>query len=149
MLPKKTQKKLPTPPHPTPPHPQSVEQVANRADRMGIEAEELLLFSATDVEEIVRWMGRLQPRLMVVDSIQTIYLAEATGSAGSVSQVRECTSLLKRAAIQAGVAIVVVGHVTKGGEIAGPKMLEHIVDTVLYMEVGTDNLWRTGKNPKK
>jgi DNA repair protein RadA/Sms len=84
------------------------------------------------VLEAIREVG---PKAVILDSIQTVYLAEASGSAGSVSQVRECATAMLRAAKQTGIPIFLVGHVTKSGDIAGPKILEHVVDVVLYMEV--------------
>lgn len=128
---------------------ESVEQVKSRADRMGIAAEDLFLFSATDLELILRWMAELGPRAVVIDSIQTVYLPEATGSAGSVSQVRECAAALLRAAKRSGAVVFLVGHVTKAGEIAGPRVLEHVVDVVLYMEgerLQSHRLLRSVKN---
>ncbi|XP_024383234.1 uncharacterized protein [Physcomitrium patens] len=113
---------------------ESVEQISNRADRLNITAHELFLYSATDLELVIGSITEIQPRAVIVDSIQTVYLAEANGSAGSVSQVRECATALLRAAKETKIPIFLVGHVTKGGDIAGPKILEHVVDVVLYME---------------
>lgn len=113
---------------------ESVEQISNRADRLEIRAHELFLYSATDLELVIEAIAEIHPRAVIVDSIQTVYLAEANGSAGSVSQVRECATALLRVAKQTKVPIFLVGHVTKGGDIAGPKILEHVVDVVLYME---------------
>ena len=86
--------------------------------------------------DIIAEIDRVKPRLAIVDSVQTVYLEEANGTQGSVSQVRECTSRLMRYAKSSGVAIILVGHVTKEGVLAGPKVLEHLVDTVLYFEGG-------------
>ena len=113
---------------------ESVEQVASRAARLGVSPRGLYLMAATNVESILATMASLRPRAMVVDSIQTVYLDEVAGSAGSVSQVRECASALLRAAKGSGTPVFLVGHVTKGGDIAGPRTLEHIVDVVLYLE---------------
>eukprot|EP00850_Spirogloea_muscicola_P019089 SM000183S03983 [mRNA] locus=s183:194346:198390:+ [translate_table: standard] len=136
---------------------ESVEQVSSRAERMGVSAEQLFLLNVTDMEQILAAIQDLQPRAVVVDSIQTVYLAEANGSAGSVSQVRECATALLHVAKGTGTPIFLasplffkqlrssrrdrpdrlafsVGHVTKTGDIAGPRVLEHIVDVVLYME---------------
>ncbi|KAL2609548.1 hypothetical protein R1flu_028121 [Riccia fluitans] len=113
---------------------ESVEQISSRADRMEIVAHDLFLYSATDLELVLEAIQSLNPRAVIVDSIQTVYLPEATGSAGSVIQVRECAAALLRMAKQTNMPIFLVGHVTKTGDIAGPRVLEHIVDVVLYME---------------
>ncbi|KAL3699191.1 hypothetical protein R1sor_017213 [Riccia sorocarpa] len=113
---------------------ESVEQISSRADRMEIAAHDLFLYSATDLELLLEAIQNLNPRAVIVDSIQTVYLPEATGSAGSVIQVRECAAALLRMAKQSSIPIFLVGHVTKTGDIAGPRVLEHIVDVVLYME---------------
>jgi len=111
-------------------------QVASRAQRLGLGAagERLQLLTCTRVEEVLAALAALRPAACVVDSIQTVYLDEAAGSAGSVSQVRECATALLHAAKSSGTPIFLVGHVTKGGDIAGPRTLEHIVDVVLYLE---------------
>ncbi|KAK3028900.1 hypothetical protein RJ639_039909 [Escallonia herrerae] len=116
---------------------ESVEQIGNRADRMEIETEELFLYSSTDIEDILAKAQSLSPRALVVDSIQTVYLTGVAGSAGGLAQVKECTSALLRFAKKTNIPVLLTGHVTKSGDIAGPRVLEHIVDTVLYMEVGT------------
>ncbi|CAK9202977.1 unnamed protein product [Sphagnum troendelagicum] len=113
---------------------ESVEQISSRADRLNIRSHDLFLFSATDLELVLEAIREVGPKAVILDSIQTVYLAEATGSAGSVSQVRECATAMLRAAKQTGIPIFLVGHVTKSGDIAGPKILEHVVDVVLYME---------------
>ncbi|GAQ82127.1 DNA repair protein [Klebsormidium nitens] len=113
---------------------ESVPQICGRAERMGVESETLYLFSATKLEVILDSIMELNPRAVIIDSIQTVYLNDATGSAGSVIQVRECANALLQVAKRTGMAIFLVGHVTKAGDIAGPRVLEHIVDTVLYME---------------
>ncbi|MDD2695287.1 MAG: DNA repair protein RadA [Anaerolineales bacterium] len=96
--------------------------------------EALYLVTETRLEVILEHVAEVKPRLLVVDSIQTTYLAELESSAGSVSQVRECASRLRELAKTSGVAVFLIGHVTKEGVIAGPRVLEHIVDTVLYLE---------------
>eukprot|EP00884_Botryococcus_braunii_P007732 jgi/Botrbrau1/16960/Bobra.49_2s0023.1 len=114
---------------------ESVDQVSSRAERMGLgQAEAIYLFNATRVDDILREIIRMRPRAVVVDSIQTVYLDDVAGSAGSVTQVRECATALLHVAKREGVPIFLVGHVTKAGDIAGPRVLEHIVDCVLYME---------------
>ncbi|KAI3835202.1 hypothetical protein MKW92_042170 [Papaver armeniacum] len=113
---------------------ESVEQIGNRADRMRIATKELFLYSGTDIEDILQKAHLLSPRALIVDSIQTMYLDGVTGSAGGIMQVKECTSALLRYAKSTNVPVFLIGHVTKSGEIAGPRVLEHIVDVVLYME---------------
>ncbi|KAK2079115.1 hypothetical protein QBZ16_002806 [Prototheca wickerhamii] len=117
---------------------ESTEQVGSRAERMqlGAVAQNIFLYSATRVDTILTEIGRLNPRAIIVDSIQTVYLDEIPSSAGSVTQVRESTTALLRAAKTLSIPLFLVGHVTKSGEIAGPRVLEHIVDVVLYMEGG-------------
>ncbi|KAI9107778.1 hypothetical protein K1719_021114 [Acacia pycnantha] len=112
---------------------ESVEQIGNRADRLGIESE-IYLYSSTDIEDILEKTQHLSARAVVVDSIQTVYLKGIVGSAGGISQVKECTSALLRYAKKTNTAVFLIGHVTKSGDIAGPRVLEHIVDVVLYME---------------
>ncbi|CAN6456867.1 unnamed protein product [Victoria cruziana] len=113
---------------------ESIEQIGNRADRMQIGTAYLFLYSSTDIEDILEKIQSLTPRALIVDSIQTVYLKGVPGSAGSVSQVKECTSALLRFAKQTNIPVFLIGHVTKTGDIAGPRVLEHIVDAVLYME---------------
>lgn len=96
--------------------------------------EDLFLVTETNLSEILEHVGEVNPRLLVVDSIQTTYLPELESSAGSVSQVRESSSRLRELAKASGLAVFLIGHVTKEGTIAGPRVLEHIVDTVLYLE---------------
>jgi DNA repair protein RadA/Sms len=96
--------------------------------------EDLFLVTETNLTAILEHVAEVQPHLLVIDSIQTVYLAEMDSSAGSVSQVRECASRLRELAKSSGVAVFLIGHVTKEGAIAGPRVLEHIVDTVLYLE---------------
>ncbi|MFQ6015656.1 MAG: DNA repair protein RadA [Anaerolineae bacterium] len=113
---------------------ESVQQIKMRAQRLGIEADELYLLTETNLNAVLEHVNQLSPQAMVVDSIQTMYLDELTSAAGSVSQVRECTSQLLALAKGEQIPVFVVGHVTKAGAIAGPRVLEHIVDTVLYLE---------------
>ena len=113
---------------------ESLEQVAMRAKRLKAGDSHLLFSSATEVTEIAKWVRESSPRLVVVDSIQIIFHGDIPSSPGSVTQVRECTSYLMNLAKSLGIAIIIIGHVTKSGEIAGPRVLEHLVDTVLYFE---------------
>ena len=94
----------------------------------------LLLVTETNLEIILNHINEVKPELLIIDSIQTVYLSELDSSAGSVSQVRECSSQLRELAKSSGISVFIIGHVTKEGAIAGPRVLEHIVDTVLYLE---------------
>ncbi|MCD7446784.1 hypothetical protein HAX54_016877 [Datura stramonium] len=128
---------------------ESVEQIGNRADRMRIRTDELFLYASTDVEDILEKAQTLSLRALVIDSIQTVYLRGVTGSAGGLSQVKECTEALLRFAKKTNIPVFLIGHVTKSGEIAGPRVLEHIVDVVLYMEgekYSSHRLLRSVKN---
>jgi DNA repair protein RadA/Sms len=109
-------------------------QVKLRADRLGDEAGDVELLSETLLETVLATASARKPSVMIVDSIQTVFTADLEGAPGNVGQVRECAARLMRFAKESGTAVIVVGHVTKGGGIAGPKTLEHIVDTVLYFE---------------
>jgi DNA repair protein RadA/Sms len=110
-------------------------QVKLRADRLGGEAGEVALLSETNLETVLATgIDAAAGGVMIIDSIQTVYTADLDGAPGNVGQVRECAARLMRFAKETGTAVLVVGHVTKGGGIAGPKTLEHIVDTVLYFE---------------
>jgi len=113
---------------------ESVKQTKLRSDRLGVTSNQLYVLSETDLEHILQSISELEPSFVVVDSIQTIYHSEVSSAPGSVSQVRECTAELMRIAKTKGIAIFIVGHVTKEGSIAGPRLLEHMVDTVLYFE---------------
>lgn len=113
---------------------ESVRQTKLRADRLGINNPLLHVLSETDMEYITSAIEEMNPSFVVVDSIQTVYQSDITSAPGSVSQVRECTAELMRIAKTKGIPIFIVGHVTKEGSIAGPRLLEHMVDTVLYFE---------------
>ncbi|EFN56488.1 hypothetical protein CHLNCDRAFT_8491, partial [Chlorella variabilis] len=118
---------------------ESVEQIGSRAERMGPAVgsnPSIFVYSATRLDAILDEIIRLQPAAVVVDSIQTVYLDEVSSSAGSVTQVRECATALLQVAKRERIPVFLVGHVTKSGDIAGPRVLEHIVDTVIYMEGG-------------
>ncbi len=129
---------------------ESAQQVKLRAQRLGSEAADALyLLPETDLEAILQELEHLQPQVAIIDSIQAIFFATLTSAPGSVSQVRECTSALMRLAKREGITLFIVGHVTKEGAIAGPKVLEHLVDTVLYFEgdrFQTHRLLRSVKN---
>jgi DNA repair protein RadA/Sms len=128
---------------------ESTRQIKMRAERLGIEADELFLVTETSLEVIMQHVDSIQPQILIVDSIQTTYSDDKPSSAGTVSQVRECASRLQLLAKTTGVSVFLVGHVTKEGTIAGPRVLEHIVDTVLYLEgdpFHTYRLLRSVKN---
>lgn len=113
---------------------ESTRQIKMRADRLGLEAEDLYLLTETNLSSILEHVHQLNPTILVIDSIQTTYTDESESSPGSVTQVRECASRLQGLAKSSGVCVFLIGHVTKEGSIAGPRVLEHIVDTVLYLE---------------
>jgi DNA repair protein RadA/Sms len=117
-------------------------QIALRARRLQVEAKELKLQAEIQLEKILGTIADVQPDVVVIDSIQTLYSDALTSAPGSVSQVRECAAQLTRVAKQTGVTIILVGHVTKEGSLAGPRVLEHIVDTVLYFEGDTQSSFR-------
>ena len=138
---------------------ESLKQIKMRADRIGEFGESLLLMSETCLDVVEEYMisgceynaGEKQavPQVMIIDSIQTVYKESVEAAPGSVSQVRECTAAILRIAKQQGISVFVVGHVTKEGAIAGPRMLEHMVDTVLYFEgdhASTYRMLRAVKN---
>lgn len=112
---------------------ESPEQVKLRSERLNLSGDFYFL-SETDLNLVLALIEKLKPEIVIIDSIQTIYLPELESSPGSVSQVRECTNVLMRLSKEKGITICLVGHITKEGFIAGPKILEHLVDVVLYME---------------
>ncbi len=113
---------------------ESAGQVKMRADRLGVGAPELLLWAETDLALVEAELDRVQPRALIIDSIQTVFLPQLESAPGRVAQVRECAARLMTIAKSRGIATFLVGHVTKDGAIAGPRVLEHLVDTVLYFE---------------
>lgn len=113
---------------------ESKRQLKLRADRINVNSSNLFVMTETNIEIVANEIQSFQPDLVMVDSIQTMNLTELSSSPGSITQIRECTNLLMRTAKDLDVPIIVVGHVNKEGSIAGPKVLEHIVDTVLYFE---------------
>jgi DNA repair protein RadA/Sms len=117
-------------------------QIALRARRLQVDAKDLKLQAEIQLEKILGTLADLKPEVAVIDSIQTLYSDALTSAPGSVSQVRECAAQLTRVAKQTGVTIILVGHVTKEGALAGPRVLEHIVDTVLYFEGDTQSSFR-------
>lgn len=113
---------------------ESAHQIKLRAERLGVDTDNLFVFCETDVQIISEYMRSSAPDLVIIDSIQTMNFTELNSSLGSVAQVRECTNCLMQAAKSLNIPTIVVGHVNKDGNIAGPKVLEHIVDAVLYFE---------------
>src|SRR3990172_3797615 len=121
---------------------ESPEQVKMRAERLGVSSDRLFIFPETSLEYILEELNEISPKLAVIDSIQTMYTEDFPSAPGSVGQIRECAAKLMQYAKTKGTAIFLVGHVTKEGTIAGPKVLEHLVDTVLYFEGGREHPYR-------
>jgi DNA repair protein RadA/Sms len=121
---------------------ESAQQVALRAKRLGVNASKVRLLPEIELEKIQATIGSAKPKVAVIDSIQTLYSSALTSAPGSVAQVRECAAQLTRLAKQAGVTLIFIGHVTKEGALAGPRVLEHMVDTVLYFEGETHTSFR-------
>ena len=113
---------------------ESAEQVKIRADRLGIKNNNIMFLGETDIDIIENTILEIEPKLVIIDSIQTMYSQEITSAAGTVSQVREITARVMRVCKGHGITTIIIGHVTKDGSIAGPRVLEHMVDTVLYLE---------------
>ncbi|MCR6652495.1 MAG: DNA repair protein RadA [Cellvibrionaceae bacterium] len=127
---------------------ESLQQVAMRAKRLGLPMDRLQVLAETNAESIVALAQREAPGIMVVDSIQVVHLSDITSAPGSVSQVRECAAVLTRFAKQSGTVLILVGHVTKEGSLAGPKVLEHIIDCSIMLEGGHDSRFRTLRGHK-
>ncbi|HWH69118.1 MAG TPA: DNA repair protein RadA, partial [Candidatus Sulfotelmatobacter sp.] len=121
---------------------ESLRQITMRAKRLGLPDRSLLLLGETQVEAICETAARERPQVLVIDSIQTMQVADIQAAPGGVSQVRESAAALTRFAKQSGTAVFLVGHVTKAGELAGPRVLEHIIDVVCYLEGGADSRFR-------
>lgn len=121
---------------------ESAEQVKMRAERLDIDLAQLKFLPQTDTDKIIATAREYSPRLLIIDSIQTIHTAEATGGAGSVAQITACAAKLMELAKATGIAVLLIGHVTKDGLVAGPKTLEHLVDTVIYLENDAQNYYK-------
>ena len=121
---------------------ESAEQIKLRADRLNVNNEDLLFLGETDIDVVKEAIQEIKPKLVIIDSIQTMYSDEITAAAGSVSQVREITSQIMRMCKANEITTIIIGHVTKEGNIAGPRVLEHMVDTVLYLEGERYNTYR-------
>ncbi len=113
---------------------ESAEQIKSRADRLGIKNDNIMFLAETDIDNVEIALEKLDAKFVIIDSVQTMYSDEITSSSGSVSQVREITSRIMKMCKQKGITTIIIGHVTKDGNIAGPRVLEHMVDTVLYLE---------------
>lgn len=122
---------------------ESLQQVAMRAQRLRLPTEQLKLLPETSVERIVQQAQEHKPKILVVDSIQVVHLADISSAPGSVSQVRECAAFLTRFAKQTDTVVILVGHVTKDGTLAGPKVLEHMIDCSIMLEGSQDSRFRT------
>ncbi|UCZ76710.1 DNA repair protein RadA [Dickeya zeae] len=127
---------------------ESLQQVAMRAHRLGLPAQQINMLSETSIEQICLIAEQEQPKLMVIDSIQVMHLADIQSSPGSVAQVRETAAYLTRFAKTRGVAIIMVGHVTKDGSLAGPKVLEHCIDCSVLLDGDADSRFRTLRSHK-
>lgn len=121
---------------------ESPQQIAMRAKRLGLDASEVQLLAEINLEKILATLQTHKPNIAVIDSIQTVYSEALQSAPGSVAQVRECSAQLTRLAKQLGITVILVGHVTKEGSLAGPRVLEHIVDTVLYFEGDQNSSFR-------
>lgn len=113
---------------------ESAGQIKQRAARLGVESNKLLIYNETQVDNIIAEAQKMQPDLLIVDSIQTVYRTELSSMPGSIQQVKECAALFQQLAKKKNITTLVIGHVTKEGDIAGPRVLEHMVDTVLQFE---------------
>lgn len=128
---------------------ESKEQIKMRADRLGLDGKSCMVLSETLVENIIKAAEEVTPQLVVIDSIQTISTQKLESAAGTISQIRDCTAVLQAYAKSRNIPVLIIGHITKEGAIAGPKLLEHMVDTVLYFEGErnyTYRILRTHKN---
>lgn len=121
---------------------ESTSQTGSRAHRLGIRSASIQLLSESNLNEILNWTQKQKPKILVIDSIQTIFLPDLPGAPGTVSQVRECAAQLLGIAKGQGISVILIGHITKDGHIAGPKVLEHMVDTVLSFEGDTTHNFR-------
>uniref|UniRef100_UPI004025D5D8 ATPase domain-containing protein n=1 Tax=Candidatus Cryptobacteroides bacterium TaxID=3085639 RepID=UPI004025D5D8 len=127
---------------------ESARQVKMRADRLGGDNSNCFIYSETDISNIISQAEALKPDLMVVDSVQTMFSSNIDSSAGSVSQIKEVTAMLLHFAKLSGIPVILIGHITKDGFIAGPKILEHIVDVVLQFEGDNKGSYRLRRSIK-
>lgn len=127
---------------------ESLQQVALRAKRLGLATDKLQMLSETNVEQLCLTAQKIKPKIIVVDSIQVMHMAEVQSAPGSVAQVRESAAFLTRFAKQSGTVLILVGHVTKDGSLAGPKVLEHMIDCSILLEGENDSRYRTLRGSK-
>lgn len=127
---------------------ESEQQIKMRAERIGVQNPLCFILSETNIQNIFRQAEEIQPKLLVIDSIQTLYSSEIESSPGSISQVRECTAQLLRYAKTTNIPVFLIGHITKEGSLAGPKVLEHMVDTVLQFEGDRNHVYRLLRSVK-
>lgn len=127
---------------------ESENQLKMRADRLGIDNEDCFILAATDLQNIFKEIKKLSPQLLIIDSIQTLFTRSIESTPGSISQIRECTGQLLRFAKDSGTPVFLIGHITKDGHIAGPKVLEHMVDTVLQFEGDRQHVYRILRSVK-
>jgi DNA repair protein RadA/Sms len=127
---------------------ESLQQIALRARRLGINGEDILVVSAVQIEEIIALAEKHRPACVIVDSVQTVFTDSLPSAPGSVNQLRACTARLVGLAKTTGISVILVGHVTKEGQIAGPRVLEHMVDTVLYFETEAGSRYRVLRSVK-
>jgi len=121
---------------------ESASQIKQRADRIGMKGENLFIYNNTDILNVISQARKIKPDLLIVDSIQTVFSSELSSLPGSIQQIRECSAMFQQIAKKEGITTLMIGHVTKDGDIAGPKMLEHMVDTVLHFEGDQSQLHR-------
>jgi DNA repair protein RadA/Sms len=121
---------------------ESEQQIKMRAERIGVKNQSCFILTETNLQNIFKQAEEIQPELIVIDSIQTLFSTQIESSPGSISQVRECTAQLLRYAKQTGTPVFLIGHITKEGSLAGPKVLEHMVDTVLQFEGDRNHVYR-------
>ena len=128
---------------------ESAEQIKQRANRLRIHSNKLLVYANTELDKVIQQANDVDPDLLIVDSIQTTYRTELSSMPGSIQQIKECAAMLQKLAKNSGITTLIIGHITKTGDLAGPRVLEHMVDTVLQFE-GSDNytyrILRTLKN---
>lgn len=127
---------------------ESDQQIKMRAERIGLENPECYILTETNIQNIFKQTEEIEPQLLVIDSVQTLYSSQIESSPGSISQVRECTAQLLRYAKQTNVPVFLIGHITKEGSLAGPKVLEHMVDTVLQFEGDRNHVYRLLRSMK-
>lgn len=121
---------------------ESASQIKQRASRIGLKGDNLLIYSNTEIQSVIAQARKIKPDLMIVDSIQTVFSSDLNSLPGSVQQIRECSAMLQQIAKKEGITTLMIGHVTKEGDIAGPRILEHMVDTVLHFEGDQSQLHR-------